>query len=178
MKTCSKCNQQKELSEFYFRSDSQTHRNKCKDCVKAEKAIRESMPGVKENRAKKERERRSLHKDRINKTLREHRTTYLRDNVRMQLKNSISKRKSKLKDGITTQELITWQSEQVPICVYCGTTENLSIDHITPLSKGGTHTTDNLALACRSCNSSKNNNSLIYWLATKQQLVEVKDKKP
>ena len=178
MKICTKCNQQKELSEFYFRSDTQTHRNECKDCTKAAKAIRESAPGVKELRARKERERRILHKERINETLRNQRSTYLKVNVLLQSKNAHAKRRSKLKDGITTKELISWQSEQVPICVYCGSTEPLTIDHVTPLSKGGTHTIDNLALACKSCNSSKNSNNLIYWLATKQQLVEVEDKKP
>lgn len=32
-----------------------------------------------------------------------------------------------------------------------------SIDHIIPLSKGGTHTWDNVQLACRICNSKKSN---------------------
>ena len=31
-----------------------------------------------------------------------------------------------------------------------------SLDHIVPLSRGGTHTLDNVAMACLSCNHSKN----------------------
>ena len=178
MKTCTKCGITKPLIDYYYRKDSNTYRNECKECIKHAKALREAQPGVKEERARKERERRLNHKDRINETLRKQRSTYLKDKVLIQSKNNCFKRKSKLKDGITTSELIAWQSEQVPTCVYCGTTKLLSIDHIVPLSKNGTHTADNLVLACKSCNSSKNNNSLIYWLATKTQLTEVKDKKP
>ena len=40
-------------------------------------------------------------------------------------------------------------------CVYCGSTENLTVDHIRPKSKGGTDTADNLATACRPCNQAK-----------------------
>ena len=33
-KKCSKCGEVKELSEFYFRKDSQEYRNECKKCIK------------------------------------------------------------------------------------------------------------------------------------------------
>jgi 5-methylcytosine-specific restriction endonuclease McrA len=41
------------------------------------------------------------------------------------------------------------------VCPYCLTTDNLSIDHILPLSRGGTHTEDNVELVCLSCNIRK-----------------------
>lgn len=40
-------------------------------------------------------------------------------------------------------------------CLRCGTTSDLSLDHIHPWSKGGLDTEDNLQTLCRSCNSSK-----------------------
>lgn len=40
-------------------------------------------------------------------------------------------------------------------CLSCGSSENLTIDHITPLSKGGDNSHDNLQLLCRNCNSKK-----------------------
>jgi 5-methylcytosine-specific restriction endonuclease McrA len=40
-------------------------------------------------------------------------------------------------------------------CAYCGATENITVDHIVPLSRGGRHEPSNLAPACLSCNSSK-----------------------
>lgn len=41
------------------------------------------------------------------------------------------------------------------ICVNCNTTKDLTIDHIKPLSKGGTNNINNLQILCRSCNASK-----------------------
>ncbi len=40
-------------------------------------------------------------------------------------------------------------------CQECGTTENLSLDHIYPWSLGGADSETNLRVLCRSCNSSK-----------------------
>jgi len=43
------------------------------------------------------------------------------------------------------------------ICKHCGCTdvEQLSIDHIIPVSAGGTNDLENLQVLCRKCNSSK-----------------------
>ncbi len=41
-------------------------------------------------------------------------------------------------------------------CAYCGRKmTRLTMDHITPLSKGGSHTLANIVPACKSCNSRK-----------------------
>lgn len=40
-------------------------------------------------------------------------------------------------------------------CVSCKATEKLEIDHIQPISKGGTGDPDNLQVLCRSCNRAK-----------------------
>ncbi|OUD14999.1 HNH endonuclease [Thioflexithrix psekupsensis] len=40
-------------------------------------------------------------------------------------------------------------------CQYCGSTKNLTIDHVIPRSKGGGHTWDNVVTACERCNSHK-----------------------
>jgi len=53
-------------------------------------------------------------------------------------------------------------------CAYCGTIpELLTQDHVIPLSKGGPYTVENIIPACGSCNSSKNNATLIEWYETK-----------
>jgi 5-methylcytosine-specific restriction endonuclease McrA len=40
-------------------------------------------------------------------------------------------------------------------CQYCGTHKDLTLDHVTPSSKGGQHTWINLVTACKSCNTRK-----------------------
>ena len=40
-------------------------------------------------------------------------------------------------------------------CLHCGTTENLSIDHIIPWSKGGPDAEENYQTLCRPCNARK-----------------------
>lgn len=40
-------------------------------------------------------------------------------------------------------------------CVYCGSTDDLTLDHVMPISRGGGESPANLATCCRSCNSSK-----------------------
>ncbi len=42
-------------------------------------------------------------------------------------------------------------------CQYCGSTHNLTLDHVVPLSKGGSHTWDNVVTACERCNQRKGN---------------------
>ena len=40
-------------------------------------------------------------------------------------------------------------------CAECGTTKNLTIDHIVPVKAGGGDEPENLQVLCRSCNSAK-----------------------
>jgi len=40
-------------------------------------------------------------------------------------------------------------------CVYCGSTESLTLDHVLPRSRGGGSNWNNLVTACKTCNSKK-----------------------
>lgn len=40
-------------------------------------------------------------------------------------------------------------------CQYCGATNDLTLDHVLPRSRGGASSWDNLTTACRHCNSKK-----------------------
>lgn len=48
-------------------------------------------------------------------------------------------------------------------CVYCGSAGTLEVDHIKPVSKGGSHQIENLATACFPCNRSKGAKTLAEW---------------
>lgn len=47
-------------------------------------------------------------------------------------------------------------------CLKCGSTKDITKDHVVPLIEGGRHHIDNLQPLCRSCNSSKGRKSVDY----------------
>lgn len=49
-------------------------------------------------------------------------------------------------------------------CVYCGSGQDLQLDHVEPLSQGGEHSNDNLVVSCQKCNDNKGVTPLIVWL--------------
>jgi 5-methylcytosine-specific restriction endonuclease McrA len=50
-------------------------------------------------------------------------------------------------------------------CAYCLRGDvKLTMDHVTPLSKGGEHTAENIVPACKSCNSKKNNRPIFLMV--------------
>jgi len=61
--------------------------------------------------------------------------------------------------------------EKGRICVYCGATENLTIDHIIPVSRAGVDprvrslldSPDNCVWACKKCNSRKGDRDIFEW---------------
>jgi len=61
------------------------------------------------------------------------------------------KRWNKIKTK-TTEQLFQRDGKR---CSQCGATENLTIDHIIPISKDGTNDLDNLQVLCLSCNCKK-----------------------
>lgn len=49
-------------------------------------------------------------------------------------------------------------------CVNCESYKDLTVDHIYPVSKGGSDEIDNLQTLCRSCNSKKGTKTMTEWL--------------
>jgi 5-methylcytosine-specific restriction endonuclease McrA len=58
-------------------------------------------------------------------------------------------------NDITTVDLAKWLKENRDLaCPYCGDPAS-HIDHIVPLSSGGSHTWSNIELICKTCNMAK-----------------------
>jgi hypothetical protein len=70
---------------------------------------------------------------------------------------------------IFDDEKIKLQTGQ--ICNYCGSTENLALDHIFPQKLGGKDDAENLIFACRTCNSSKGKKDLMEWMNFRGQFL-------
>jgi 5-methylcytosine-specific restriction endonuclease McrA len=54
-------------------------------------------------------------------------------------------------------------------CLCCGNDENISMDHIVPLSRGGKHSIDNVQPLCKSCNSKKSTKTTDYRKAVNEE---------
>jgi len=48
-------------------------------------------------------------------------------------------------------------------CVYCGSTEKLTEDHIIPVKKGGLDIKENVVIACSKCNCSRQDKDIFEW---------------
>lgn len=48
-------------------------------------------------------------------------------------------------------------------CVYCGSTRELTLDHVIPRRLGGKSSWENLVACCRTCNIKKGDKTLAQW---------------
>ncbi len=92
-------------------------------------------------------------------------------NIKYPGKNNIKKLRKRLSQK-TKEDIIHRDGGE---CQYCGAKEKLFIDHIIPLSNGGTNEDINIIACCHSCNSQKCNMSLRDFL--KRQTSENKIKR-
>lgn len=60
-----------------------------------------------------------------------------------------------------------WQQKTAPgLCYYCGNKvsfQELTMDHLVPLARGGRSTKDNLVPSCKTCNNLKKSMLPIEW---------------
>ena len=76
-----------------------------------------------------------------------------------ELQRHAQHRRRSLKDGLfenyTEEEWGNLLHRYDCKCIRCGSSDNIEVDHVVPISKGGTNTIDNLQPLCRSCNAQK-----------------------
>lgn len=57
-------------------------------------------------------------------------------------------------------------------CAYCGSEEDLTIDHIIPQRKGGNTVITNVVSCCSSCNKSKGHSDWEEWFSSQHFFTE------
>lgn len=88
---------------------------------------------------------------------RKRRLHYRKNHDRLRLQERIREARKRANGGVLMdyewEELLNQYSHQ---CAYCGNAENLTIDHVIPISRSGLHIKENIVPACYTCNVKKN----------------------
>ena len=119
-----------------------------------------------EKRKQKAKEYRDNNKEKYNKYFKEHHQAKKDDKdymiKRRLVKHEYRQKKFNTADGtVTVDELKNLKIAQNNQCGYCGTdlaqltNSDVHVDHIIPLSLGGSHTISNVVFACSTCNLAK-----------------------
>lgn len=161
MKFCNRCKDQKPLQAFSKNARQEDGLcRECKDCAKARAKARYKKCGQKM--------RQQMATLRLNDYERrleiERASRARRKEIQRPLKNARQQIRNRLLSGnafkLLSKEIANLYKQP---CYNCGTRDNLSIDHIIPLSRGGNHSIGNLMTLCRPCNSSKGKKLLVEW---------------
>jgi 5-methylcytosine-specific restriction endonuclease McrA len=75
--------------------------------------------------------------------------------TRHQRRKEIERAKRKRRGTISSSKRERIYKRDGRRCMWCGRKDNLTIDHIVPLSKGGSNDDENLQTLCKSCNQDK-----------------------
>lgn len=165
-----------------FRLDNDTDFGTGAVCFKAVGMAKASPEKAKEYRKRYEEnhpeKKREIQRNTVRKYRQRHAETVL-EKARRQVRkwreanpdkvNEYSNNRRALKKGndgtITAQEWQGLKEKFVHTCLKCGRREpeiQLTLDHVIPLSKGGTNSIDNVQPLCRSCNCSKGTKHIDY----------------
>lgn len=81
----------------------------------------------------------------------------------------MARKKSAVVDRISADDWRDIKESYIGLCVWCYRADRLlTMDHVDPLSRGGKHEIENVAPACKSCNSAKAAKPLLLYLALRQ----------
>lgn len=173
MKVCTKCKIEKELSEFHKRKSSKDGlRSWCKECRRQyNKENKEAIAEHKKQYCEKNKEaiaeKKKQYYEANKEVIAEKKKQYHKKNPHVALNGQIKRRKRIGNEEITKEEWFEVMNKYEWKCLYCGcdlTKYNRSMDHIIPISKGGRNIKENIAPACKHCNSSKKDKYLHEWL--------------
>ena len=152
-RTCTACGKTKPLQLFYFREKRGHYTSRCKKCLKARSKrnlgeLKKHAPEVLKAR-NRERGARYRAKNRGAYNANAHR---------------YRARKLRAEGSHTAKDVVRLWHRQRGECARCETrlgkrpsdTHVYHVDHVTPLSRGGSDLEKNLQLLCVSCNCSKN----------------------
>lgn len=189
MKTCKKCGNEKNVTEFRLRVWG--YAGTCRECEKQaskenfyknhDKYLSNSKLWKSNNKEKNENTKREWIKKNPDKVSEMNKRKYNKDPLKYikaavewarsnpERKNAqIKNRKARILGNggsYTAEEWIELKNKYNNTCLCCGKKEpeiKLTFDHVMPISKGGENTIENAQPLCLSCNSRKKDKHIDY----------------
>lgn len=178
-KTCSKCKQAKDTTEFgIHRRTLDGLYSQCLPChrlARAAQRVRRAEKIKLEQKANylKNREKRIAYANsRVYADIERHKKYNAISKKRNHVRIAADARRRnarKRENGIfkiSKKELL--KLSKTP-CFYCGSKERLTVDHVIAIARGGTDSIGNLVSACKSCNSQKRQLTIMEWRIKKDR---------
>jgi 5-methylcytosine-specific restriction endonuclease McrA len=164
---CIVCGQVKPVEDFpKDRHCKKGHRSDCKKCYNARKMASRGGPNPRKLKTARQLKKR---RDQYNRDyyrqkqddLKERARQYRQKNRDIVLeRDRVRKARNRAKsfgitEHFTLEQWLNLRKLCGEKCVSCKEAKPLTVDHIVPLSEGGSNTIDNIQPLCKSCNSSK-----------------------
>lgn len=169
-KHCYVCQRTLLTSEFH--KDKYTKdglRNQCKSCVKTHNAAFKSTVAYKEIAKLRMRQWRAAHTEKSRAWATRWQKEHPAERRRIS-RAARQRRRARMHNTISTLTHQEWEDRVQEFnghCAYClKPFDNLQMEHMQPISKGGMHTLDNIIPACRSCNAMKGDRTLLEFIST------------
>jgi len=93
---------------------------------------------------------------------------WAKNNPAQPRESAAKRRAQKANNGVFTISKKEIVKLYASACYYCGSHNKMTMDHVIPISRGGTHGIGNLVPACQSCNFSKHNYTIMEWKLSKK----------
>lgn len=172
-KACSKCKQVKPTSEFGKHKPSRNGLySQCFICQRQARAIQRvkranQIKIEQQNNYQKNKEKRKAYAAAWQKAnpdkFKQYQSISKKRNkeaIAANTRRRNARRKANGVFAISKKELI--KLSQGP-CFYCGSKDRITVDHVVAIARGGADSIGNLVSACKTCNSSKRDLTIIEW---------------
>ena len=172
-KACSKCKQVKPTSEFgIHRKTSDGFYSQCLECRRQARAIYRKRHSQKIKQEQHDNYARNSELRKANviawqkanpQKFKQYQSISKKRNkeaIAANTRRRNARRKANGVFAISKKELV--RLSQGP-CFYCGSLDRITVDHVVAIARGGTDSIGNLVPACKTCNSSKRDLTIIEW---------------
>lgn len=172
--------QERERRREYMRVHQRRYRKRRPELVRATEQKRDKAKRAADRRAERAKDP-ERHRAILSKSFQKHKAKRMAETKAWKGKNKDAWRRHmrpikvmrRAAEGhFDSSDVARMLIEQGGICAGCPSdiSSSYHVDHIKPLSRGGTHWPDNLQLLCGPCNRSKGAKTMEEWIAWKAEL--------